>query len=87
MPVVDGRQRVAGILSQSDLLLPGGLSKKVGDLMTRQLLTARADWRLTRVMRPFYSRRIWCVLVMDAQRWLAGVIGRKEVLSNCAGQA
>ena len=87
MPVLDGRGRIAGIISQTDLLMPGGLSKKVGDLMTRQVLTAREDWPLARVISLFHSRRIRCVPVVDGRQRLVGVIGRKDVLSYYAGEA
>ncbi len=85
MPVLDRRGRVAGIISQTDLLMPGGISKKVGHLMTRQVVTACDDWPLARVISLFHARRIRCVPVVDAQQRLVGVIGRKDVLSYYAG--
>jgi len=85
MPVLDGRGRIVGIISQTDLLMPGCASKKVGDLMTRQVVTARDDWPLARVVSLFHSRRIRCVPVLDRRQTLVGVIGRKDVLSHYAG--
>ncbi|MFO8015168.1 MAG: GNAT family N-acetyltransferase [Phycisphaerae bacterium] len=85
MPVLDDRERIVGIISQTDLLMPGGLSKAVGDLMTRQVVTARADWSLARVISLFHSRRIRCVPVVDAQGRLVGVIGRKDILAFYVG--
>jgi len=86
LPVLDGRERIAGIISQTDLLMPGCASKKVGDLMTRQVVTAREDWPLARIISLFHSRRIRCLPVLDRHQTLVGVIGRKDVLSYYSGQ-
>jgi CBS-domain-containing membrane protein len=87
MPVLDGSGQIVGIISQTDLLTPGSLSKSVGDLMTRQVVTARPDWPVARVISLFFSRRLRCVPVVDAHQRLVGVIGRKDILAFYAGQS
>jgi len=87
MPVVDEGGRVVGIVSQTDLLLPACEAKRVGEVMTRPVVTVDEDCPLARVITLLRSRRVRCIPVLDPQGRLAGVVGRKDILAYYAGQS
>ncbi len=80
LPVIDEQSRVVGILSQTDLIIRANIEKKVGDVLTRRVITVSEDSPLTRVLRLFRSRKVRCVPVVDADAKLVGIITRKDVL-------
>lgn len=81
LPVVDGDDRVVGILSQTDLLVVGSYSVRVGDVLTRQTITVRPTCPLSRAIRLFQSKRMRCIPVVDENLRLVGVIGRRDILA------
>lgn len=86
LPAVDGENRLVGILSTSDLLLPGSLAKRVRDVFTRQVVSVREDVPIAKVVRLLQSTGLRCIPVVDREMKLVGVIGRQEVLACYAGQ-
>jgi len=81
LPVVNSERRLMGILSKSDLMLPSAIDKSVGDVFTRETLTAQENWPLRRIIRTLQSKRVRCLPVVDAQMRLVGVIGRRDILT------
>jgi len=81
MPVVDGNDEVIGIVSQTDLILPTAANKRVGDIMTRRVVTVQQDCPITKVIRLFHARRLRCIPVLDRRKKLVGVVGRKDILA------
>jgi CBS domain-containing protein/GNAT superfamily N-acetyltransferase len=81
LPVLDGEQRLVGILSDSDLMLPSNLSKQVADILTRDVLTTAASDTLAKLVRMFQSPGIGSIPVLDEQRRVVGIVGRKDILT------
>ncbi len=81
LPVINSERRLMGILSKSDLMLPSALNKSVGDVFTRETITAQETWPLRRIIRTLQSKRVRCLPVVDSQMRLVGVIGRRDILS------
>jgi len=81
MPVVDAEQRLVGMLSKTDLMPPASLDKKVGDVLTRGVLTVPPTCRLERVIRILQSKRLRCLPVVGPDMKLIGVVGRRDILA------
>lgn len=81
LPVIDERGELTGILSESDLMLPSNIDKNVGDVQTRDVLTVREQCTIGKLIRMFESKKVRCIPVVDDQRKLIGIVGRKDVLA------
>lgn len=55
-------------------------SKCIGDFMTKKLLTAQLDDRLEDIARAMLLERIGCILVLDNEQKLTGIITRSDIL-------
>jgi CBS domain-containing protein len=84
LPVVDEHGELTGIISETDLMLPSNVVRTVGDVQTREVVTAHEDFTIAKVVRMFESKRIRCLPVIDCHKKLVGVIGRKDVLAYYA---
>jgi CBS domain-containing protein/GNAT superfamily N-acetyltransferase len=81
LPVVNERGELAGIVSETDLMQPVNLRRTVGEVMTRKVITIRDDCSIEDVIKLFLTRKVRCIPVVDAAGALAGVVGRKDILS------
>ncbi len=86
LPVVDENGRLVGIISQTDFMQPSKIGKKVGDVLTREVLTVREDCPVAKVIRMLQSRRVRSVPVVDREKKLIGIVGRKDILAYYARQ-
>jgi CBS-domain-containing membrane protein len=84
LPVVNELREVVGILSETDLLRPSKFDKKVGEVMTRDVISVGIDDTIDRVIRVFQVKGVRCLPVLDGHNKLAGVIGRKDILAHYA---
>lgn len=57
---------------------------EVGQVMTREVATARAEWPLTRAVEEMYSRGVNRVPVVDAQGRALGILTRDDVIRAVA---
>jgi len=80
LPVVDEEGKLIGILSESDLMLPSNLDKRVGEILTRDVLSVRRECTVAKVVRMFQSKRVRSIPVVDESGKLVGIIGRRDVL-------
>jgi len=81
LPVINDRCEVVGILSRTDLLMPPNIDKKVGDVLTRGVITVDEECPLTRVIRLFRSKKVRCIPVVDRDMKLVGIVTRKDILA------
>ena len=84
MPVTDDAGRLAGIISQTDLLQPANFHRKVGEVFTRGVVTADEGWPLERVIRLFRSRNLRAIPVLDGRSRLVGMVSRRDILAYYA---
>ena len=99
LPVVQGR-RLVGIITDRDLrqLLPSSLAPpdevarfraataqvKVGEVMTRQVLSVTPDTRTRKAARLMVERRLGCLPVLQGST-LVGIITTNDLLRAMAG--
>jgi predicted transcriptional regulator len=81
LPVVDSQHLLIGILSDSDLMLPSNLDKQVSDILTRDVLTTHTNSTLAMLVRMFQSSGIGSMPVLDEERRVVGIVGRKDILT------
>jgi CBS-domain-containing membrane protein len=62
-------------------MLPSNLSKQVADILTRDVLTTAASDTLAKLVRMFQSPGIGSIPVLDEQRRVVGIVGRKDILT------
>jgi len=89
--VVEG-QRPTGILTERDILrltaqAPGELSSiRVGNVMTREMLTASPEDSLARMMDVMTENRIRHLPIIEGDR-LAGIVSIGDLLNACRTSA
>src|SRR5687768_2828245 len=79
LPVVDGERRPVGILTNRDLRFEKNLSQRVGDVMTKQLITCGDGIGLEAAKELLHRNRIEKLLVIDAEGRLKGLITIKDI--------
>jgi CBS domain-containing protein len=84
LPVVDEQGELRGIISETDLMFPSNISRKVSDIETMEVVTVKEECTVAKVVRMFESKRIRCIPVVDNRKKLVGVVGRKDVLAYYA---
>jgi CBS domain-containing protein len=86
LPVVDKDGELLGVVSETELMTPSNLDKNVRDVLSWQVPAAQSDCTVARLVRMFQSQRVRCIPIVDQQRRLLGVVGRKDVLAYYAKQ-
>jgi len=82
LPVVDEEDRLKGILSETDLLIEANISKKVGEVLTREVVSIQEGYPVANVISLFRSRKLRCLPVLDRHMRLVGVVGRRDILAH-----
>lgn len=80
LPVINDEREVVGMLSETDLIMEVNLSQRVSDIMTRQVILVKENYQVAKVIRLFQSKKFRTFPVVDNNRKLIGVIGRKDIL-------
>ena len=82
LPVVDEKNRLKGILSETDLLVEANIPKKVSEVLTREVVSIQEGYPVANVISLFRSRKLRCIPVLDRHMKLVGVVGRRDVLAH-----
>ncbi len=77
--ILDGGERLVGIVTTRDLLLEDDNSKPVSEIMTRDVVTAPVDTPLDQAKRILHENRIEKLPLLDASGKLAGLITMKDI--------
>src|SRR5690606_32352435 len=78
-PVVDEGGRPLGILTNRDVRFARQLDQKVGDLMTRALITVPEGIALERAKELLHEHRIEKLVVVDGTGRLRGLITIRDI--------
>ncbi|MDA0746613.1 MAG: IMP dehydrogenase [bacterium] len=80
VPIVDGRNRLVGILTNRDLRFEKNVNRKVEEVMThKELVTARLGISLEEAQEILQEHRIEKLPVVDEQNVLKGLITVKDI--------
>jgi len=80
LPVVDENNRLKGVLSETDLLTEPNIPKKVGEVLTREVVSVQEGYTVANVISLFRSRKLRCIPVLDRHMKLVGVVSRRDIL-------
>lgn len=86
LPVVNDAGELAGILSETDLLVEANIHKTVSELCTRHVVSVTENCTIEKAIRLFQARRLRCIPVVDARLRLVGVVSRKDILAHYANR-
>ncbi|MFE0642415.1 CBS domain-containing protein [Streptomyces sp. NPDC058877] len=78
VPVVDGDDRVVGVVSESDLLARHDLT--AGELMTSPAVTVHAEETVADAARLMVRRGVERLPVVDEEERLVGIVTRRDLL-------
>lgn len=92
LPVVDGDMNLLGIVSEKDVLMIayriivdsldlGSQSKKISDIMTRDVISFSSDTNLADICQCFLSKPFRRVPIVDDGK-LVGLISRKDIVAH-----
>lgn len=80
LPVVDEGNHLKGVLSETDLLTEANISKKVSEVLTREVISVQEGYTVANVISLFRSRKLRCIPVLDRRMKLVGVVSRRDIL-------
>lgn len=80
IPIVTSDGRVAGILTDRDLMRATPPTRAVKTVMATEVVAASPDTPIREVARILVERRIGCVPIVAAQLQLVGIVTRTDVL-------
>jgi len=78
--ILDGSQRLVGIITTRDLLFEEDDSKPLSEIMTRDVITAPPDTTLEQAEKILHQHRIEKLPLVDSQGRLAGLITLKDIM-------
>jgi len=78
--VLDGSERLVGIITTRDLLFEKDNHKLLSEIMTREVVTAPRDTTLEQAEKILHQHRIEKLPLVDSDGKLAGLITMKDIL-------
>jgi len=78
IPVTE-EEKLVGIITNRDLRFETDMNKKVGELMTRKLITVKENFPMVEAKKLMHEHRIEKLLVVDANGGLAGLITTRDI--------
>jgi CBS domain-containing protein/GNAT superfamily N-acetyltransferase len=81
LPVVDRDNKLVGIISEMDLMVPWHLNADVRYVLTRDVVSVHHHCTIAAVLQLFQSTRVRCIPVLDDQSKLVGIVSRKDILA------
>jgi tRNA nucleotidyltransferase (CCA-adding enzyme) len=81
VPVVDKKGKVAGIVSDGDILTAKG--KRVGSFMTKQIISVTEDASVEEIANLMSAHKIKRVPVLNGEK-LVGIVSRTDIVRAIA---
>lgn len=81
-PVVTDDNKLIGIITNRDMKFVTNLNKKVKELMTRKVITAKENISLKKAQQLFVRYKIEKLPVVDEKNELTGLITAKDIIHN-----
>ena len=78
VPVVEG-EKLVGIITNRDLRFETNMEKKVGELMTKKLVTVKENFPMDEAKALMHANRIEKLLVVDDKGGLVGLITTRDI--------
>lgn len=78
VPVVEG-EKLVGIITNRDLRFETNMDKKVGELMTKKLVTVKENFPMDEAKALMHANRIEKLLVVDDNGGLVGLITTRDI--------
>ena len=78
VPVVEG-EKLVGIITNRDLRFETNMEKKVGELMTKELVTVKENFPMDEAKALMHANRIEKLLVVDDKGGLVGLITTRDI--------
>ncbi len=78
--ILDGGERLVGIVTTRDLLFEQRDSRPVAEIMTREVVTAPPDTTLEQAEKILHEHRIEKLPLVDSKGRLAGLITMKDIM-------
>lgn len=78
IPVVEG-EKLVGIITNRDLRFESNMEKKVGELMTKNLVTVNENFPMDEAKSLMHAHRIEKLLVVDNNGGLVGLITTRDI--------
>jgi IMP dehydrogenase len=79
MPIIDTKGKLVGIITSRDMRSETDLSKKVSEIMTRDLIVARESCTLTQAKKILLQHKIKKLPIVDKKGILVGLITYKDI--------
>ncbi len=83
-PVVDAHNKLLGILTSRDMRFENDMSKKVADVMTKQLITAKEGISLEDAKQMMHDNRIEKLPIVSEEGHLKGLVTIKDIKKKIA---
>ena len=79
LPIVDKNNKLVGIITSRDMRSETDLSKKVSDIMTRDIITAHESCTLAQAKKILLQHKIKKLPIVDKNNILVGLITYKDI--------
>ena len=73
-----------GIITKTDLMIPANVAKMTGEVFTRNVVTVHEGQPISRIIRMLQSKKFRAIPVVDREKKLVGIVGRREILAYFA---
>jgi IMP dehydrogenase len=78
--LVEDQNKLAGIITRRDITFEKNVKRKVSDLMTKEVITAKAGTTIEQAKEILHKHRIEKLPLVDAKGRIAGLITSKDIL-------
>ncbi len=82
LPVVTPDNRLAGIISQTDLIFKANLHRRVCEVATMEVVSLHEHCTIDKAIRLLQTRKLRSIPVVDARHRVVGIIGRRDILAH-----